>query len=140
MGARRGAGQAMVEFALVIPLFLLLMVGVFDLGRGIYEFNGVSQAAREIARTTSVHPGIVLGSSAETLRTIATQRALIPGMHNPAVADYQCLKIDGTASPNNPCTSGDFVAVTVRADFTPLAFLGFGGPMTLASTSSIQIP
>ena len=38
-------------------IFLLLLFGVVDLGRGIYQFNGVSQAAREIARVTSVHRG-----------------------------------------------------------------------------------
>ena len=45
-------------FALII--FLLLLFGVVDLGRGIYQFNGVSQAAREIARVTSVHRGLEL--------------------------------------------------------------------------------
>jgi len=39
LGRRRGArgnGQALVEFALVIPLFLLLMVALFDMGRAVF--------------------------------------------------------------------------------------------------------
>ena len=49
-------GQALVEFSLAIIVFLVILMGVFDLGRGIFVYNGVSQAAREIARATAVHP------------------------------------------------------------------------------------
>ena len=35
--------------------FLILLMGVFDLGRGIYTMNGTSEAAREITRVTIVH-------------------------------------------------------------------------------------
>ena len=38
-------GQALVEFALAITVFLLLMMAIVDFGRGIYMYNGVSQAA-----------------------------------------------------------------------------------------------
>jgi Flp pilus assembly protein TadG len=51
-GHRRG--QALVEFALVIPVFLLLLFGVVDFGRLIYMNSTVSQAAREGARLASV--------------------------------------------------------------------------------------
>jgi Flp pilus assembly protein TadG len=53
---RRGgrSGQALVEFALVIPVFLLLLFGVVDFGRLIYMNSTVSQAAREGARLASV--------------------------------------------------------------------------------------
>ena len=75
----RQRGQALVEFSLTIIIFLVLMMGVVDFGRAIYQYNGVSQAAREIARTTAVHPGSDFttdaGRSAETKETIATLRA-----------------------------------------------------------------
>ena len=47
-------GQAIVEFALVIPLFVLLLFGLIDLGRYVYLNNTLSQAAREGARLASV--------------------------------------------------------------------------------------
>jgi hypothetical protein len=50
-------GQAMVEFALVIPVFILLMVGIFDLGRVIWVNDTLSTAAREAARFAIVHGG-----------------------------------------------------------------------------------
>ena len=40
--ARRG--QALVEFSLAIPVFLVMILGVFDLGRGIYMYNGLAEA------------------------------------------------------------------------------------------------
>ena len=78
-------GQALVEFSLAIIVFLMLLMGVFDLGMGIYKFNGVSQAAREIARAASVHPctnpdACTLGDSAEVAAVVATQKALVPGL------------------------------------------------------------
>lgn len=47
-------GQAMVELALVLPLLVLLMVGVFDVGRAVFAYNTVNNAAREGGRLAIV--------------------------------------------------------------------------------------
>ena len=47
---RDNRGQALVEFALIVPVFILLLVGLFDLGRGVYAFNTISNASREAVR------------------------------------------------------------------------------------------
>lgn len=47
---RRARGQSLVEFALILPIFLLMIMGVVDFGRAIYAYNAVSNAAREGAR------------------------------------------------------------------------------------------
>lgn len=133
----RERGQALVEFSLAIIVFLVMVVGLFDLGRGVYTFNGVSEAAREIARRTVVHPGIALGASPEAQEVIAIQRGLVPGMGNPTFA---CVDVTGAASTHSPCRSGDYVWVTVTATYRPVALLGLGGPITLSSSSSMQIP
>src|SRR5215210_447821 len=81
---RRRAVQGLVEFAVAVIPFLMLLMAVVDLGRGIYMMNGTSEAARDIARVTVVHPwpnnGNDLGSSTEAAAVIATQRGLIPGL------------------------------------------------------------
>ncbi|HET6381284.1 MAG TPA: TadE family protein [candidate division Zixibacteria bacterium] len=51
---RRGRGQALVEFALVIPIFLLLLFGLIDMARIVYFNSTLSQAAREGARLAAV--------------------------------------------------------------------------------------
>jgi TadE-like protein len=47
---RRHGGQSMIEFALLAPVFFLLLLGTIDLGRGIYIYNTISDAAREGTR------------------------------------------------------------------------------------------
>ena len=47
---RRHHGQSMIEFALLAPIFFLLLLGTIDLGRGIYIYNSISDAAREGTR------------------------------------------------------------------------------------------
>lgn len=50
-------GQAMVEFALTLPILILLLVSVFDLGHVVWANNAISTAAREAARFAVVHGG-----------------------------------------------------------------------------------
>jgi Flp pilus assembly protein TadG len=48
--ASKKQGQALVEFVIVLPLFLLLVVLIFDLGRAIYFYSAIHNAVREGAR------------------------------------------------------------------------------------------
>jgi Flp pilus assembly protein TadG len=59
MMKRRGTGQALVEFAMVIPLFLIVVFGVLDLGRGIWAMDTAAHAASEATRFAIVHGGSV---------------------------------------------------------------------------------
>ncbi len=82
---RSGArGQGLVEFALVLPVFLLILFGLIDVGRYVYLNSVLSQAAREAARvgaaeaawigkTTADDPGCVAASASIT--------AANPGAH-----------------------------------------------------------
>src|SRR4051812_46748295 len=54
---RRTRGQALVEFALILPVFLIMLMGVIDLGRAIWAQNSLAAAAREGARLAIVHGG-----------------------------------------------------------------------------------
>jgi Flp pilus assembly protein TadG len=47
---RHRGGQSMVEFAVLAPIFFLLLLGTIDLGRAVYIYNSISDAAREGAR------------------------------------------------------------------------------------------
>lgn len=141
---RRGSrGQALVEFSLTVMIFLVLLMGIFDFGRAIFMYNGVAQAAREIARVTSVHSGgsASLGASAETAAVVATQKGLIPNLGNPT---YACVDIDKTAvavAKGADCTPPDkAVKVTISAVYTPVTpVLSFLGDITLSSSSSSKM-
>jgi Flp pilus assembly protein TadG len=130
-------GQALVEFSLAVTVFLLLLMGVADFGMAIYKYNGVSEAASEIARVTSVHPGTnpTVHWSSQMAAVVSTQQSLVPGLSNPTIS---CFLIDGVTSAS--CTSGNYVRVTVTAPYkavTPL--LGLLGTWTMKGTSSVQI-
>jgi hypothetical protein len=55
MKKTKNSGQSLIEFAITMPLLLLLVMGVFDLGRGIYYFSAIQNAAREGARYGAVN-------------------------------------------------------------------------------------
>jgi Flp pilus assembly protein TadG len=50
-----GGGQALVEFALAFPIMVLILFGIFDLGRAVYAYNTVANAARDGARVAMVN-------------------------------------------------------------------------------------
>ena len=47
--------QALVEFALVLPLFLLIVTGIFDVARAVWQENSLAYASREGTRYAIVH-------------------------------------------------------------------------------------
>ena len=134
-------GQALVEFCLAIMVFLVLMMGVFDFGRAIYQYNGVAQAAREIARVTAVHAGpnfaTIAGQSPQTRSVIATQMGMIPNLQEPVIT---CVNIDGTLISTG-CGRGKWINVSIVAPYTPITpLLGLTGTWNLFSAStSVQL-
>jgi Flp pilus assembly protein TadG len=143
MRALRGTrerGQAVVEFSLSIIIFLVLMMAIIDLGRGIYMFNGVSQAAREIARVASVHPGTTFGGP-ELTAVINTQKGMIPNLGNPT---YACVDIDGGPGLDpdyGDCRTGMQVTVSITAPYTTITpVMGLLGTWNMQSTASVRIP
>jgi Flp pilus assembly protein TadG len=142
----RPRGQALVEFSVALIPFLLVLMGIVDLGRGIYMNNGVSEAAREMARATAVHPGATLGSSAETLAVIGTQKGLVPGLGDPsATITFACTTISDVVIAGSPCASTSTVTAFVRVKITvPFSVitpvLSMVAPSTLSSTAHIQVP
>jgi hypothetical protein len=133
---RRARGQALTEFAIVLPLLMILFLGIIDLGRAIYIYNGVSQAAREIARAASVNPGNPLGSHPEVQKVVAIQKSLVGGIGDPI---FHCEDNTGNTIPGDGsggCAPGDVVRVEVFFMYNPVGLFGFPGTVRIASSSS----
>ena len=64
---RSDAGQALVEFALVLPIMLLMLFALVDFGRGFYSWLVVTNAVREGARV-----GAVQGTEADIKQKVVT--------------------------------------------------------------------
>jgi Tfp pilus assembly protein PilX len=54
-GHERSRGQSLVEFAIVMPIIALTVLGLVDLGRAVYSYNTLAQSARQAARTAIVN-------------------------------------------------------------------------------------
>lgn len=54
----RQNGQTLVEFALILPIFILVLMGIFDFGRAIYAYNTINNAARQAVRVGIVNQNV----------------------------------------------------------------------------------
>jgi hypothetical protein len=54
---RTNRGQALVEFAIILPVLLMMMFGLLDVGRGVVDYSIINSAAREGTRWGVVQPG-----------------------------------------------------------------------------------
>ncbi|GAC1504983.1 MAG: hypothetical protein NVS1B3_02510 [Candidatus Dormibacteraceae bacterium] len=73
MRARGGQrSQALIEFALVSPVLLLLLFGIVDIGRAVFYYDTVNHAAREGARV-AIRASNPLPTNADVLATVTSQ-------------------------------------------------------------------
>lgn len=116
--ARRDEGQALVEFALVLPVLLMLILGLFDVARAVWQENTLAYAAREGTRYAIVH-----GSASESPMSQASHAAVISVVNDAAVGvsgitvtvTYEDV-VNGTPCNDRGCR----VAVDATAPFVPL--------------------
>lgn len=64
--------QALIEFALVSPVLLLLLFGIIDIGRAVFYYDTVNHAAREGART-AVRASNQLPTNSDVITTVTAQ-------------------------------------------------------------------
>ena len=127
-------GAAAVEFALVVPLLLMLVFGIVDFGYMVNRVSMVNNAARDAARE---------GSLAGTQASItATATAALDGVPGTTVM-VTCRKPDGTdcASYDADAASGGTTVVTISYEhemITPIAFI-FGDSVNLSRTAQMRI-
>jgi Flp pilus assembly protein TadG len=96
-------GQSLVEVALVIPIMLLILAGVLDLGRLYYVTVAITDAAAEGAAYAAIHPSDADGV-VDRAQTASSELVQI----DPGQVTYDCPTI----------TAGATVTVTVGYDFT----------------------
>lgn len=66
--AHDDAAVALVEFALVMPVLLSLLIGALDIGRAVNAYVTVNAASREGARHAALDPGLPIEQIAATVR------------------------------------------------------------------------
>jgi Flp pilus assembly protein TadG len=94
--AQSAKGQAMVEFALVAPLLMMLVIGVFEFGRAWNVYQVITEAARAGARAAVVADASVTQDSViATIRHDLTRAGLNPSGLNVTVTGWRA----GTGTP-----------------------------------------
>jgi len=68
----RQQSQALIEFALISPVLLLLVFGIIDIGRAVFYYDTLNHAAREGART-AVRASSRMPTNADVLTTVMQQ-------------------------------------------------------------------
>jgi Flp pilus assembly protein TadG len=141
-GPRHERGQALVEFALVGVVFFLLVFGMIDVGRAVWNYNTLSQATREGARYAIVHgarsadpsgPGSAhyTAPDQDTRLTAVVQR-------NASGMDASRLAVLAEW-PDGTNLAGQRVRVTSEYDYRPI-FNFFGlVELTMSSSSTMEI-
>jgi len=135
------SGQALVEFALVIPIFLLLLVGLFDLGRAVFAYNTLTNAAREGARLA------IVNQDEPSIIEHAKNASAIVELNVPNVdVDFWQVNNDGTPDTSTPCNlvaNGCLAVVTFEATYQPItpiiSNIVFKNGVTFKATSVLMV-
>jgi Flp pilus assembly protein TadG len=127
-------GQSLVEFALVFPVMILLLVGIFDLGRLVFAYNDITNAARTGLRVAIVNQGGTAARDATVDQ--ATSLGLVPG-------DVTVSYLDGDLSGNcgSPLSLGCVARVEVSYDWRAITPIigSIVGPVTVSTESTMPI-
>ncbi|MRS01618.1 pilus assembly protein [bacterium] len=114
------SGQVLVEMAIILPLLMLLVMGIFEFGRAMYIKNTLTHAARAGARAAVVTPSITdatgaicsdTGVNAKIYQTVCNN--IYSGINKTDVTiNITITDLDSSGSLNG----GDMAEVKVNLD------------------------
>lgn len=134
-----------MEFALVIPIFLIVVLALIDIGRGVFIYSALTNAAREGARLAVVNQDqasiaarvqdMAFGVAVETapsdlVRYYSPQPDLADLETNPACAN-------GT---QNPISIGCIAVVRAQGTWQPIALAPVAALFQLATGADAGAP
>lgn len=135
--ARQG-GQSILEFAMVLPLMLLIVFGIIEFGRAYYQYNTLTKAIRDGARYMSKH---IYSTTYETStknlvvygNTFGTGTPILPGL---TTAKIVLTPVPSGATLGSP---PDWLTVSVNAYQFSSLFPAFIPMSSVTFSPSIQM-
>jgi Flp pilus assembly protein TadG len=139
MRASSRHGQALVEFALVFPVLVIIVLAMFDLGRGIFMYGTISNAAREGGRTAIVNQNVSdIAARAEAQATsldFSGASGCSGGTPSGPSGVCATFTLADMTTPCSPTAPGCVATIVVKATFTPITPLigNLVGPIAMTS-------
>jgi len=146
-------GQGMVEFALTLPLLLVMLLGVIEAGRMLFIYSAVTTSSREAARYGSAS-GSAIGSienykDCDGIRNAAKRLGSIAGIEDnhikiaydqgPGTSEFAtCATVFQFINPNisQRVELGDRVVVVVQVPYQPIVpLVNFSGFLIKSETA-----
>jgi len=133
-------GSVAVEFALAVPILVLLLGGLADFGRAFYDRMALETAARGAVQYARQYPHDTAG-----IRLAALNAGRLPATITVDAPAPFCECPDGTPNEcSTACPSGEavlrFLSVTVREDFQTLfSYPGIPSPLPLVGAAVIRV-
>lgn len=129
---RSERGSQLIEFAIVVPILLLVLAGIFDFGMMFRTFEVVTNAAREGARV-----GVLPGYAPVDVQARVDAYMAAAGLNDPYTVNVVNVPVATGA--------GTFTARAVTVNYTyPFVVLGpiaafFGGNYTTMPLQAVSI-
>lgn len=149
-GSQRQQGLAIVEFAIVLPLLLILLLATAEFGRALYQYNTLTKAARDAARYLSENIYVGQSLMIDNDGIAATESLVVCGQTNGCNSDNALLpgliadNVDAgnervTSSTNSCVQDTDIEHVCVQATYTYQPMTGQALPDLLNSTLDMNL-
>jgi Flp pilus assembly protein TadG len=125
---QRANGQAFVEFALVLPVLVMLLMGILQFGLAFHNYLSITDATRVGARAAAVKRT----AGACTAATTAIQNTVSAKQWSTISSRITCTTPDGT-------DTGDPVKLTVTYPYS-IGLPGFSasGDLTASATERLE--
>lgn len=120
--------------ALVLPLFIVMIFGLVDLGRAVFVYNSLAEASREGARWGSVQARSYSAASRDTIEAHVVD--LLKSVPSPTVT-AECTPRGGLSG----CTAFDILVVRAEADLDMLTpfISNLVGPLHLEARAEVVV-
>jgi Flp pilus assembly protein TadG len=140
---RKRKGQSMVEFALILPLFVLFIIGIFELGRAFFAFIAITNAAREGARVVTFWPGKTTIANVNTAIDTEIGASPMVKIGNITARRIECgnsyqLVTNDTELEN--CPVEEPIRVTIEYNFDLILDIFFPSAITLRRSAEMMVP
>ncbi len=134
----------MVEFALILPLFVLFIVGIFELGRAFFAFISITNAAREGARVVTFWPGkTTLANITTAVKTEIGNSPTVKWANvvQPILVECGSPYIQVTTDAGlNACPTEQPLRITITYKFNFILQIFYSDPLLLKRSAQMMMP